>query len=80
MIGRAGDVAEEHELTFTLQIDSQRPAARRAIKRMGGGELGALAVLAGEIGQLIELLDASRDHRHRHPDPPRPGRHDPRRV
>ena len=57
LIGRAGDVAEEHELTFTLQIDSQRPAARRAIKRMGGGELGALAVLAGEIGQLIELLD-----------------------
>ena len=24
---------------------------------MGGGDLGALAVLAGEIGQLIELLD-----------------------
>ena len=59
LIGRAGDVAEEHELTFTLQIDAQRPAARRAIKRMGGGELGALAVLAGEIGQLIELLDAA---------------------
>ena len=24
---------------------------------MGGGDLGALAVLAGEVGQLIELLD-----------------------
>jgi hypothetical protein len=57
LIGRAGDVAEEHELLFALQIDSQRPAARRAITRMGGGDLGALAVLAGELGALIELLD-----------------------
>ena len=59
LIGRAGDVAEEHELTFALQIDAQRPAARRAITRMGGGDLGALAVLAGGIGQLIELLDSA---------------------
>jgi hypothetical protein len=57
LIGRAGDVAEEHELLFTLQIDARRPAARRAITRIGGGDLGALAVLAGEVGQLIELLD-----------------------
>lgn len=57
LIGRAGDVAEEHELLFVMQIDSRRPAARRAIARMGGGDLGALAVLATEIGQLIELLD-----------------------
>ncbi len=57
LIGRAGDVAEEHELLFTIQIDARRPAARRAITRMGGGDLGALAVLAGEVGQLIELLD-----------------------
>ena len=51
LIGRAGDVAEEHELTFALQIDAQRPAARRAIARLGGGDLGALAVLAGEVGR-----------------------------
>jgi hypothetical protein len=57
LIGRAGDVAEEHELTFALQIDSQRPAARRAIGRLGGGNLGALALIAAELGQLIELLD-----------------------
>jgi hypothetical protein len=57
LIGRAGDVAEEHELLFSLQIDSRRPAARRAIARLGGGDLGALAVLAAEVGQLIELLD-----------------------
>jgi hypothetical protein len=57
LIGHAGDVTEEHELTFALQVDAQRPAARRAIARMGGGDLGAMAVLAGEVGQLIELLD-----------------------
>jgi hypothetical protein len=57
LIGRAGDVAEEHELTFALQIDSRRPAARRAIGRMGGGDLGAIALIASELGQLIELLD-----------------------
>jgi hypothetical protein len=57
LIGRAGDVAEEHELLFSLQIDAQRPVARRAITRCGGGDLGALAVLAAETGQLIELLD-----------------------
>ena len=57
LIGRAGDVAEEHELLFTLQVDAARAGAKRAIARMGGGDLGALAVLAGEVGQLVELLD-----------------------
>ena len=59
LVGRAGDVAEEHELTFAIQIDTRRPAARRAITRIGGGDDGALAVLAGELGQLIELLDGA---------------------
>ncbi len=59
LIGRAGDVAEEHELLFSLQIDAKRPAGRRAVRRLGGGDLGALAVVAGEIGQLVELLDAA---------------------
>jgi hypothetical protein len=59
LIGRAGDVAEEHELLFAIQIDARRPAARRAIARMGGGDLGALAVLAAELGGLIELLDGA---------------------
>jgi hypothetical protein len=57
LIGRAGDVAEAHELTFAIQVDARRPSARRAIARMGGGDLGALAVIASEVGQLIELLD-----------------------
>jgi hypothetical protein len=59
LIGRAGDVAEEHELLFVIQLDARRAAARRAINRMGGGDFGALAVLAGELGQLIELLDGA---------------------
>ena len=39
---------------------------------MGGGDLGAMAVLAGEVGQLIELLDRAGIGRH--------GRADPRAV
>jgi hypothetical protein len=57
LIGRAATVAEAHELLFSVQVDARRPYAKRAITRMGGADLGALAVLAGEVGQLIELLD-----------------------
>src|SRR4051812_16725942 len=59
LLGRSPDVAEDHELLFCVQIDAQRPAARRASKRLGGGDLGALAVLAGEVGQIGDLLDAA---------------------
>jgi hypothetical protein len=59
LIGRAGHVAEEHELLFALQIDAHRPSARRAVARFGGGAAGAMAVLAGEVGRLIELLDGA---------------------
>ncbi|WP_249011861.1 SCO6880 family protein [Conexibacter sp. DBS9H8] len=59
LIGRAGLVAEEHELLFALQVDARRPAAKRPIQRLGGGDIGAMAVLAGEIGRLIELLDGA---------------------
>jgi hypothetical protein len=44
---------------FSVQIDTQRASARRAIKRLGGGDLGAIAVLAGELGQIADLLDAA---------------------
>jgi hypothetical protein len=57
LIGRAGDVAESHELLFSIQVDARRPWAKRAIARMGGGDPGALSVIASEVGQLIELLD-----------------------
>jgi hypothetical protein len=58
-LGRSPDVAEDHELFFCVQIDAMRASARRAAKRMGGGDLGAIAVLAGEVGQVAELLDAA---------------------
>ena len=56
LIGRVTDVAEDHELLFAVQIDTQRLASRRAIKRLGGGDLGAIAVLAEELGQVADLL------------------------
>lgn len=59
LIGRAGHVSEEHELLFALQIDARRPAAKRPVARLGGGDLGAMALLAGEVGRLIELLDGA---------------------
>jgi hypothetical protein len=59
LLGRAGHVAEEHELLFCLQVDARRAVAKRAVARMGGGDLGAMAVLAGELERFIELLDAA---------------------
>jgi len=59
LLRRAPDVAEDHVLLFALQVDTFRPAARQAIKRQGGGDLGGLAVLADELSQVIELLDSS---------------------
>jgi hypothetical protein len=59
LLSRSPDVAEDHELLFCVQISTKRAAARRAIKRLGGGDLGALAVLAGEVGQIADLLDGA---------------------
>jgi Putative type VII ESX secretion system translocon, EccE len=59
LLRRAPDVAEDHVLLFSLQIDTFRAAARQAIKRQGGGDLGGLAVLADELGQVVDLLDAA---------------------
>lgn len=59
LLRRAGDVAEDHVLLFGIQIDTHRAAARQAIKRQGGGDLGGLAVLADELGQVVELLEAA---------------------
>ena len=59
LLRRAPDVAEDHVLLFSLQIDTHRAAARQAIRRHGGGDLGALAVLADELGQVVDLLEAA---------------------
>ncbi len=59
LLRRAPDVAEDHVLLFSVQIDTHRAAARQAIRRQGGGDLGAIAVLADELGQVIELLEGA---------------------
>lgn len=59
LLGRAPDVAEDHELLFVVQIDAQRASARRAIKRFGGGDIGAMALLAGEVSQCVDLLEGA---------------------
>src|SRR3954447_13656963 len=59
LLGRSPDVAEDHELLFCVQVDAMRASARRAIKRLGGGDLGTVAVLANEVGQVADLLDAA---------------------
>ena len=59
LLRRAPDVAEDHVLLFSVQIDTLRAAARQAIKRQGGGDLGGMAVLADELGQVVDLLDAA---------------------
>jgi hypothetical protein len=55
----APDVAEDHVLLFCVQIDLYRPAARQAIKRQGGGDPAAIAVLGDELQQVIELLESA---------------------
>jgi Putative type VII ESX secretion system translocon, EccE len=59
LLRRAPDVAEDHVLLFSVQIDIHRAAARQVIRRQGGGDLGGMAVLADELGRVIELLEAA---------------------
>jgi len=59
LLRRAPDVAEDHVLLFSVQIDTLRAVARQAIKRQGGGDLGGLAVLAAEVGQVVDVLEGA---------------------
>jgi hypothetical protein len=59
LLRQSPDIAEDHELLFSIQIDMQRGAARRGIRRLGGGDEGALALLAVEVGQVADLLQAA---------------------
>jgi Putative type VII ESX secretion system translocon, EccE len=59
LLRSAPDVAEDHVLLFCVQIDLYRPAARQAIRRQGGGDPAAIAVLADELQQVIELLESA---------------------
>src|SRR6202007_2447727 len=54
LVDSAGAITQDHELFVSVQIDATR--ARRAIKRMGGGDDGACAVLCRELEVFAERL------------------------
>ena len=57
LVDTAGAVTQDHELFVSLQIDTAR--ARRAIKRNGGGDQGACAVLARELETFAQRLEGA---------------------
>lgn len=57
LLDEAGPAARQHETFLALQIDARR--ASGAIRRAGGGEAGAAAVLVRELGALAEHLRRS---------------------
>ena len=56
LLAGQGRGAEDHEVLVSLQIDAARPAAGRAIRDLGGGETGALSVLADELELVAQRL------------------------
>ena len=56
LLAQQGRGSEDHEVLVSLQIDATRPAASQAIRRRGGGESAALAVLGEELALLAEQL------------------------
>src|SRR5207248_6097791 len=56
LLAGQGHGAEDHEVLVSLQIDAARPVAGRAIKDLGGGDEGALLVLADELDLLAHRL------------------------
>jgi hypothetical protein len=56
LLAGQGDGAEDHEVLVSLQIDAGRPVAGRAIRDLGGGDEGALLVLADELDLLAHRL------------------------
>jgi hypothetical protein len=48
--------AGHHEILVSLQVDARRKAARRAIGNYGGGQAGAVALLAEQTGKLVAEL------------------------
>ena len=57
LLAGQGDGAEDHEVLVSLQVDAARPVAGRAIKDLGGGDEGALLVLADELDLLAHRLN-----------------------
>ncbi|HMO01011.1 MAG TPA: type VII secretion protein EccE [Miltoncostaeaceae bacterium] len=54
LLDEAGPAARQHETFIALQIDARR--ASGAIRRAGGGEVGAVAVVVRELGVLADHL------------------------
>lgn len=56
LLSAQGRGTEDHEVLVSLQIDSQRSSAARAIAHLGGGQEGALALLAEQVSKLVDEL------------------------
>jgi hypothetical protein len=56
LLSAQGRGTEDHEVLVSLQIDSQRSSATRAIAQLGGGRDGALALLAEQVSKLVDEL------------------------
>jgi hypothetical protein len=56
LLAGQGDGAEDHEVLVSLQVDAARPVAGRAIRDLGGGDEGALLVVADELDLLAHRL------------------------
>jgi hypothetical protein len=56
LLAGQGDGTEDHEVLVSLQVDAARPVAGRAIRDLGGGDEGALLVLADELDLLAHRL------------------------
>jgi Putative type VII ESX secretion system translocon, EccE len=55
LIEGAADVTREHEILIALQVDARR--GWRAVRRAGGGDLGACEVLKAELRSLADRLE-----------------------
>lgn len=56
LLSAQGRGKEDHEVLVSIQIDSQRACAVRAIAQLGGGQPGALSLVAEQISKLVDEL------------------------
>jgi hypothetical protein len=56
LLSAQGRGSEDHEVLVSLQIDAERACAARAIGHLGGGQEGALALLAEQMSKLVDEL------------------------
>ncbi len=56
LLSAQGRGTEDHEVLVALQIDADRACAARAIAHLGGGQQGALALLAEQVSKLVDEL------------------------